>query len=57
MIDWESYTLIAQIIGGILGIAYAYALNYWFERKDRIREKKELEEYKKFLEKTYKNNG
>lgn len=54
MTNWEGYTLLAQIIGGLLGISVAWGFNWFFERKQRIKEQKELEEYKKFLEKTYK---
>lgn len=54
MTDWTQYTTLAQILGGLLGIAYAYFLCLWFERKDKKRDQKELEEYARKLREQYK---
>lgn len=54
MTDWESYKPLAQILGGILGILFAYIVFYIDESIARRKEHKELEEYKKSLEEKYK---
>ncbi len=54
MTDWESYKPLAQIIGGILGILFAYVVFYIDESITLRKERRELEEYKKNLEEKYK---
>ncbi len=61
MTDWESYRLLAQIIGGILGIIVAWLINcifvaYHNRQLEKIRKQNEIEliNYKKTLEKRYK---
>ena len=43
MIDWAQYTLLAQLTGTVLGVAVAYTINCFYERKQRIKEKKEID--------------
>jgi hypothetical protein len=54
MIDWERYTLLAQIFGGLIGIGIAWTFNWFFERRERKKLNKEFEEYKKRLREQYK---
>ncbi len=56
MTDWEDYKLLAQIIGGILGITVAWLINcifvaYHNRQLEKLRQqhKIELENYKKSL--------
>lgn len=54
MINWAQYTLLAQLTGAVLGVAVAYAINWFYERNQRIKEKKEIDEYAEYLKKKYK---
>lgn len=54
MIDWESYKPLAQLIGGILGILIAYTMFAIDEHITKKKEEKEIEQYRKELEKKYK---
>lgn len=54
MIDWEKYTIYAQILGGILGFLIAFSISWFVERRERKKLNKEFEEYKKRLREQYK---
>ena len=54
MIDWEQYTLLAQLLGAVLGIAVAWAMNWFYERNQYLNEQKEIADYAEYLKKKYK---